>query len=76
MAGAGTAAVTVTWPTAFSDTNYTAVADVVETTAAGTATLRVDRITAKTTTGITVRVVNSDAVTARTGTVQATAAHD
>lgn len=67
VAGSATAVVTVTWDTPFANTNYVVVAEVLETTAA--ASLRVDKIQSLSTSAVTVRVTNADAVTARTGTL-------
>jgi len=74
--GAGaSAAVTLTWGTAFADTNYTATCSVVETTAS-TSTLRLHHLESVATTGVTVRVVNDDGGAAHTGTLHCTAVHD
>lgn len=66
--------VTVTWPKAYPDTNYSAVATVEDPSALGTG-LRVERIRAKSTTGLTVQVIN-DSAGALSGTVDAIAVHD
>lgn len=72
IAGGGTAAVTVTWPVPMSTDDYTAVAAMLQSTAS-TSTLRVHHIQSQTATAIVVRIVNDDAVTAKTGTVYAVA---
>jgi hypothetical protein len=69
LAGGASVAVTVTFPRAFPDTSYTVVASIVEATA-GNDTLRVHHIQSKTTTGVVVRVVNDNTLTAKTGTLQ------
>lgn len=69
IAGGTTTQVTVTWPAAFSNTNYTAVVSVEEPTV-GT-NLRVLKIISRTTTNMVVRVENTDALNARTGTLHA-----
>jgi hypothetical protein len=73
--GAGASAlVTITWGTAFPDTNYTVSASVLDTTTS-TAALSVVHVESISTTAITVRVVNNGA-SAITGTVHAIAIHD
>lgn len=73
VASLGEADVSLTWPTAFPDTNYTVAASV-ELDLAGEA-LRVRRIRTRTTTGCTVNIINN-AATAQTGTLHAIAIHD
>lgn len=73
VAGGATAVITLTWPIAFADTNYSAVASVLDTTAA-VASLSVVHIESKTAGAITVRVTNA-AVGAITGTVLGIALH-
>lgn len=73
VAATSAADVTVTWDTAFADTNYTVTASVVETTA-GT-TLRVLKVLAQAAGSVTVRVYN-DSAGAVTGTVHAIAIAD
>lgn len=73
VAGGGTALVTLTWPIAFTNTNYVATASVLDTTAA-VASLSVVHIESQSATQITVRVTNA-AVGAITGTVWAIALH-
>lgn len=74
IAANATAMVVVTWGTPFADTAYTAVVVVLEGQLA--ATLKVEKIVAQTASSVTARVVNSDALTARTGTLHAIAIHD
>lgn len=73
VAGLGTALVTLTWPIAYADTNYVAVASVLDTTAA-VASLSVVHIEAHALGSIAVRVTNA-AVGAITGTVWGIALH-
>lgn len=70
VAGTSEADVTVTWDTAFLDTNYTVVAVVVLDE--GGESLRVRRIRTLSTTGCVVNVINN-AITSKTGTVHAIA---
>jgi hypothetical protein len=73
--GAGASSlVTVTWGTAFADTNYSAVVSVQDSTAA-VASLAVVHIESKTASAITVRVENTSAGSL-TGTLHAIAVHD
>lgn len=72
IAGAGTAAITVTWPVAMSSADYTVVANVLEATAS-TSTLRVHHIQSQTATAVVVRIVNDDPTVAKTGTIHAVA---
>ncbi len=58
--------VTATWPTAFSNANYTVNVNVLEGTA-GTNTLRYLKTVSKTTTQVVVRIINDDTLNARTG---------
>lgn len=71
---ASTALVTVTWGTAFADTNYTATASVFETTTSSLS-ISVVHIESVTAAAITVRVINN-AAGALTGEVHAFAVHD
>lgn len=68
------ALVTITWATAFADTNYTVTVDVVEATTSNLS-LSVVHIESKTAAAITVRVYNSSAGSL-TGTLNAIAVHD
>jgi hypothetical protein len=74
VAGASQAEVSVTFDKAFSDTNYTLMCQVEESTAA-TDTLKVLKIVSKSTTGCVVRVQNVNA-SARTGTLHVLAIGD
>lgn len=74
VSGGGTALVTVNWPSAFADTNYTAVASVLDSTGA-VASLSVVHIESQLVGSISVRVSNA-AAGALTGTIQALALHD
>lgn len=74
VGGSSSALVTVTWAVPFTDTNYTVVVSVVDSTAS-TAALSIMHIEAITKTAIQVRVQNS-AVGALTGTLHAIATHD
>jgi hypothetical protein len=77
IAGGGTVTVTVTWDTAFADTNYTVALATESTDSNATSpAIRPDHIRSKTASAITVACTNADAVTARTGTVHAVAIHD
>lgn len=69
----GTADVVVTWPTAFTDANYTAPLPAVVDAAND---LVVDRLVAQAAASITVRVRNTDTLNAATGTLHAIALHD
>ncbi|MBW3663582.1 MAG: hypothetical protein KY469_10825 [Actinobacteria bacterium] len=69
----GEADITVTFPTAFPDTNYTATA-IVEIDDPGES-LRVRRMRVKTADSCVVNVVNN-AITSRTGTLHVIAIHD
>ena len=74
--GAGAAAaVTLTWTTAFADTNYTVNCSVQEA-AASTSTLRVHHIESVAAGSVVVRVVNDDGANPKTGTLHCTAVHD
>lgn len=75
IGASASAAVTLSWTTAFADANYTATCSVVEATA-GTATLRLHHIESVAATGVTVRVVNDDTGVAHTGTLECLAIHD
>lgn len=74
VAGGARAQINLTWPIPYGDSNYTVVASVLDTSAAGTG-LRVERVRVKTATGITVQVIN-DSGGNLTGTVHAIAIHD
>jgi len=67
VTGSAQAEITVTWPQAFPQANYTVMAVVEEATAA-TDTLQVKKIVSRSTTDCVVRVVNANA-SARTGTL-------
>jgi hypothetical protein len=69
-----TALITITWGTAFLNTNYTVVAMVEDSTTA-VASLVTVHIESKTTSAVTVRVVNNSAGSL-TGTVHVIAVHD
>jgi len=74
--GAGlSAAVTLTWTTAFADANYTATCSLVEATAS-TSTLRLHHIESVAAGSVILRVVNDDGAAAHTGTLHCTAIHD
>ncbi|MFQ5926718.1 MAG: hypothetical protein ACE5MH_04710 [Terriglobia bacterium] len=75
VAAGSSAAVSVTWTTAFADASYTPVCSVQEATA-GTASLRVHHIESILAANITVRVVNDDGAAAKTGTLLCQAVHD
>lgn len=62
---------TVTWPTPFDDTSYAAVATIKTTEGTLGASLTLNRISALTTTGITVSITNDDGVSALSGDVHA-----
>ena len=68
------AAITVTWPSPFSDTSYTAVASVLDSTGSS-ASLSVVHIETVSSSSISVRVSNT-AGGSLTGTIQAIALHD
>lgn len=72
---AGAVVVTVTWPTPLASANYVPKVSLVEGSSGATPTLRIGRIVTKTAAAITVRVENQDALTARTGELQAEATH-
>ncbi|HXE75310.1 MAG TPA: right-handed parallel beta-helix repeat-containing protein [Candidatus Xenobia bacterium] len=75
IAASSSAAVTVSWTTAFADANYTANCSVVEATA-GANSLRMHHLESVSASSVVVRVVNDDGATAKTGTVHCTAVHD
>jgi len=75
IAASSSAAVTVSWTTAFADSNYTASCSVVEATA-GTSSLRIHHLESVSTASVVVRVVNDDTSTAKTGTLHCSAVHD
>lgn len=75
IGGGGTAAVTITWATPFSNANYTVSAAVVEATAT-TLTLRVHHVESVTAAAVVVRIINDDAVNAKTGTLHVIATQD
>lgn len=66
---------TVTWTTPFADANYSVAAVMLEATAS-TSTLRVHHIESVAAGSCVVRVVNDEAVAAKTGTIHALAIHD
>ncbi len=73
--GAGASAlITLTWPVAFPDTNYSVVASVVDSTAAALS-LSVVHVETVSASAVAVRVVNNSAG-ALTGSVNAIAVHD
>lgn len=65
--------VTVTWPTPFSDTNYTVVGP---TIVEATGSLIVLDVTAKTASSVTVYIRNTDTTLSRTGEIHIMAIHD
>lgn len=65
--------VTINWPVAFADTNYTVVAQVENNVQTG---LRILRIRSKTVAGVTFRVINDDIVNPQTGTIHMIGIHD
>lgn len=73
VAGTGQADVTVTFDSAFADTNFTVTASVVEDEASES--LRVRRIRSVTAGQVVVNVVNN-AIVPRSGTVHVIAVHD
>lgn len=74
IAASGEVVVTVTWPTAFADTNYTATVSVLETQ--DFQTVRYLKTQGVGLASIDVRVRNDDALNARTGTIHAIAISD
>ena len=66
--------VSITWDTAFADTNYTVILAVEDTSALGLG-LTPERIRSKTTSGITVQVFNAS-LGSLSGTLHAVAIHD
>jgi hypothetical protein len=74
VAASGTALVTVTWGTAFADSNYTVTASVLDSAGAGSglSMVRLESVSAAT---CTVRVQNTSG-TSRAGTLQVIAMHD
>jgi hypothetical protein len=74
IAAGASALVTLTWAVAFADANYTAVASVLDATAAA-ASLRVVHVESVTAAAVGVRVENTSAG-ALTGTVQVIGMHD
>lgn len=75
IAAGSSAAITLTWTTAFLDSNYTANCLLVEATAS-TSTLRIHHIESVTAASVVIRVVNDDGTTAHTGTLHCLAVHD
>lgn len=74
VAGAGgTATATITFDTPFADTNYTVAVSVID--AQASAGIEILRVLSKSTTGVTVRVVNN-ALDARAATLDVVAIHD
>jgi hypothetical protein len=74
IAASTSAAVTLTWPTAFGDALYTPQCSVVEATAS-TVTLRLHHIESFAAATVVARVVNDDAGNPHTGTLYCTAVH-
>lgn len=73
--GAGsTALVTLTWPAAFADANYTAQASVIDATTSSLS-LSVAHIETVTASAVAVRILNN-AIGSLTGELQVTAIHD
>jgi hypothetical protein len=74
VAASSNALVTVTWPTAFADTNYTVTCSVVDPTAStsSAAVVHIESISAS---SVTVRI-NNTSTSAYTGTVHIIAVHD
>lgn len=74
IATAATALITITWDTAFADTNYTATVDVIDatTTSLSLSTVHIETQTAS---AITVRIINN-ALGSLTGTIHAIGIHD
>ncbi len=75
ISASSSAAVTVSWTTAFADSNYTASCSVVEATA-GTSSLRIHHLESVSASSVIVRVVNDDSGAAKSGTLHCTAMHD
>lgn len=75
VGAAASAAVTLTWTTAFADANYSVTCSLQEATAS-TSTLRVHHIESVAAASVVVRVVNDDGAAAHTGTLHCTAVHD
>ena len=69
------AAVTVSWPTAFGGTNYSVSADVVDS-ATDLNALRVHHVESIAVGSVTVRVANDDGANPRTGILHVKATHD
>lgn len=74
ISAGATALITITWDVAFADTNYTGFASVEDPTTSSLS-LSVVHIESKSTTTMTVRVINN-AVGSLTGTLNAMAIHD
>lgn len=72
VGASSSAAVALTWATAFADTNYTVNCSVVD----DTNNLSVQSLSSKATTGVTVNVSNADSGSAHTGQVECIAVHD
>ncbi len=73
--------VTINWPAAFADTNYTVELMLVDETGNGNLGLKAPTATgpaiqSKTAAAVTVTVQNSDAITAHSGHIEAFAIHD
>lgn len=75
VAGSGSVAITLTWAAAFSNANYSVSVALVEPTAT-TSTLRIHHVESISASQVVVRVVNDDAVTAKTGTLHVVAVQD
>lgn len=66
--------VTVTWPTSFTDTNYTVLVTVEDTSALGLG-LQAERIRSKTATQVVIQVLNAS-LSSLTGTIHIVGIHD
>lgn len=75
IAASSNAAVTLTWTTAFADTNYTVNCSVIEADT-DDQTLSIDHIQSISTGSVVVRLINDDAGSAKTGTLHCIAMHD
>ena len=74
IAGGASAAVTLTWATAFANASYTPICSLVEATTS-TSTLRIHHIESFSATQVVVRVVNDDGAIAKTGTLYVMGVH-
>lgn len=75
IAAGSSAAVTLTWTTAFADASYTVNCSLVEATA-GASSLHLHHLESVTAAAVVTRVVNDDTVNALTGTLHCIALHD